>query len=166
MNTALDLTLEHLAAIGEALDAFDELNLDDVSCLTLRSRLEDLKVQVNGAIGAIDNRLIELVPVGQSLSVPGVGQIVVEARGKQTTHGRKLAYALAARIADKPPTNEDGEPLPPAEWCRLTADDMVDTFGLDTASTRFRSTVVKGKGLRAADFRDFEDGVPRVRFDR
>lgn len=171
MPVALTERVEAIAAnfdsLSEFLMAFDEVvvSAQDEECVILRSMLDDLLGQVRGAVGDVDRRVLELVAPGQSVTAPGFGQLVVEAKGKQTTHGGKLARVLAARIADTP-ANEDGEKVPPAVLCEKTADEIVIVFGLDTPSTSFRSTEVKNRGLRSGEFRDFEDGQPKVRFLR
>jgi hypothetical protein len=108
---------------------------------------------------------LALLEPGQSCTAPGFGQVVIEARGRQSTNGSKLARSLAARVADTP-ANEDGEALPPGVLCERTADELVEVFGLDTPSTSFRSTALKARGLRAGEYRTFEDGKPSVRFMR
>lgn len=167
MSTALDAIGVNVEALADWLDGTDEIaaGLDEEACVILRTRLDDLLSQVRGAIGTLDIRLLSLMEVGQSLAVPGYGQVVVEQRGKQTTNGTRLALRLAARVADTPCT-PDGEALPPAVLCSKTAEEIVKVFALDTASTSFRSGELKSRGLRSSEFRDFADGEPKVRFMR
>lgn len=166
-TAALEAVGVNLEALADWLDGFSEViaSFDVEECVILRSRLDDLMGQVRGAVGATDIRLLSLVDVGQSVSAPGYGQIVVEAKGKTVTHGSKLAARLAARVADTPCDN-DGAMLPPAALCAKTADEIVKVFALDNASATFRSTELKGRGLRASEFKDYLDGEPRVRFMR
>lgn len=164
---ALELVADNFDALGNVLDGISEVvaDFDDLECGVIRVQLDDLLTKVRGAIGAVDMRLVALLDVGQSLAVPGGGQVVIEAKGRETCNGAKLARHLAARIADTP-ANEDGEPFPPGVLCERTANEIVECFGLDTASTKFRSTALKARGMRASEFRTFEDGEPKARFMR
>ena len=160
----LDVLSVNFGDLGVFLNALIEIapNLDDEQCVIVRAELVDLADQVKGALGAIDQRLVQVLQPGQTCTVPGCGSVVVETRGKQTTNGSKLARTLAARIADAPVDPETGEKLPPGVLAHKVADEITDVFGLDTPSTTFRSTKVKDRGLRASEFRSFSDGVPRV----
>jgi hypothetical protein len=166
-ETALDLVSDNLTGLGAWLDGMAEViqDFDDTETLVVRAMLDDLLAALRGAIGATDNRLVELIPVGETLTKAGVGSVVIEAKGKQTTHGARLARRLAARIADTP-ADSDGVALPPAVLCEKTADELVEVFGLDVPSATFRSTAVKGRGMRPGEFREFADGTPRARFIR
>lgn len=162
---ALDALAANFDDLGLFLDALVEIapTIDEEQAVILRAQLEGLSQRLRGAIGTVDYRLIQLVQPGQTVTVPGCGQVSVEAKGKQTTDGTKLALRLAARVADTP-CNEDGEPLPPSELCRLTAEELVAVFAINTPSTRFRSGEVKARGLRPGEFSSWADGEPRVKF--
>jgi hypothetical protein len=160
---ALDALSVNFADLGAFLDALIEIapTLDDEQAVIVRAQLLDLVEQVKGALGTIDVRLVALLKPGESCTVAGSGSVVVEAKGKKTTNGAKLARTLAARIADTP-VNEDGEALPPAVLCERTADELVTVFGLDTASTSFRQGELKKRNLRASSFAEWQDGEPCV----
>jgi hypothetical protein len=161
---ALDALAVNFSDLGLFLDALIEIapTLDDEQSIIMRAQLVDLADQVKGAIGTIDHRLLTLLQPGQTVTVPGAGSVSIEAKGKQTTLGAKLARALALRIADAPCDPETGEKLPPSVLAFKIADEITDVFGLDTPSTSFRSTKVKERKLKASEFRSFVDGEPKV----
>lgn len=160
---AVSLNLQDLALF---LDGAAELaaGLDAEQCVELRARLDDLATQTRAAVTSVDHRLLELLDVGQSCSTSN-GQVVIEAKGRQTTKGAALALRLAARVADTP-CDEDGQARPPAVLTALTAEELIAVFGLNNPSTSFRSGELKSRGLRAGEFRSFEDGTPKVKFLR
>lgn len=164
-DDALDLVQDNFTGLGDWLDGMGEViaAFDDTDTMAVRAMLDTLLSQVRGAIGAVDNRLIQLIPAGTAYNVPGLGSVVIETKGKTTNHGEKLARRLAARVADTP-ADDDGVALPPAILCEKTADELVKVFGLDNPSHTFRSTEVKNRKLRVSEFRDYEDGLPRVRY--
>ena len=166
-ESAVDLILDHLAALTEALDGMADLvaDLNDEDTAVVRVALDDVLTKLRGAIYSTDQRLIHLLDVGQSIAAPGGGQIIVEAKGKQSTYGARLANRLASHVADKK-ADEDGVPIPAAVQCFRTAQEIVAVFGLDIASTSFRRTELKKRGLVASEFCEFSDGEPKVRFVR
>lgn len=164
-DTASELIGDGLNDLSAHLDGMSEAiaPLDLEALVLARAQLEEVKSRVNGAISAVDLRLCDLIPIGATETLPGVGQVVITSNGRQSTNGVKLAAVLAARVADAP-ANADGEPLPPAELCAKTAAELVDAFALDTPSTRVRSGALKARGLKPGAFVDYSDGEPKVRF--
>lgn len=165
-DTALEAIGANLEDLALFLDGATEIveTFEVEECVELRARLDDLATQTRAAVTSVDHRLLTLLDVGQSCSTPN-GQVVVEARGKQRTYGTRLALRLAARVADTP-ADADGQMLPPAVLTAKTAEELVAVFALDNASATFRSTELKSRGLRAGEFRSYEDGSPRIRFMR
>jgi hypothetical protein len=167
MSDPLELVLENLDALGSFLDGMTEIVADwPVEYVgTVRAALATTLAQARGAIGAVDLRLVGLLEAGHPMPLAGGSSVeVYRARGKTETHGRLLARTLAARVSDQAVDRETGEIRPPSQLCQLCADEVVDVFGLDTASTSFRSTELKKRNLRAKDYRDVEDWIPKVRF--
>lgn len=164
-TAGVDLVGANVADLSDFLDGMGDVvaEFDDEACVAVRAQLTELAAKVKGAIGAVDLCLLSLLVPGQSCTAPGFGQVMIEAKGKQTTHGSRLARMVAARVADTP-ANEDGEALPPGVLCEKVADELVEVFGLDTPSTSFRTTAVKARGLRVGQFRDYADGEPTVKF--
>lgn len=163
----LDVLAVNFADLGAFLDALIEIapTLDEEQSVILRGQLDDLAGSVRGAVGTIDQQLISLLQPGQTFTVAGSGAVTINAAGKQTTKGSKLARTIAARVADTP-TDADGVMLPPAVLCEKTADELVAVFGLDTASTSFRKGELKTRGLKASAFAEWADGEPKVVFVR
>lgn len=143
---------------AELIDRLDEvatsLGDDAEDVLHIIARLRAIKTSLTSALASQEARLCELLG-DDTLTVPGVARVTRVPQFKSQTHGSKLAATVAAQVADLP-ANEDGEPFPPAVLCARTADAVVEVFGLDTASTSFRMTAVKARGLKPGQFRDSE----------
>lgn len=119
--------------------------------------------QASDLIHALETLAIAALPIGDVVTVPGCGQLVIESRGRATNRGDVLALHLAGRVADTP-ADEDGVALPPGELCRRTAQECIEVFGLDLSSTRFRTGEVKARGMKPGAYRSYGDARPCVVF--
>lgn len=153
----VDRVIQGLRTVDPAEWDEDEATIGLAFCVTLLN-------EVRATESAISNRLTKILPPGTTHTVPGVGQAIVEAKGKCSTKGAVLARRVAALVSDVPADLETGEVLPPAVLAERVADDLVAVFGLDNQSATFRAGEVKKRNLRPGDFQEWTDGEPRVRF--
>ena len=164
-SEAVGIVSDGLNDIGLFLDNMNDVVAkmeSDEDVVALRVELEETLSRVRGAIGAADSRLIQLIEPGKVVSGGG-GEVVVEVKGKQITHGLKLAAQIAAYTADRSVDRQTGEVLPPAVLTEIAVNEMVECFGLHTPSTRISTTAIKARNMKPASFREFQDGTPKVR---
>lgn len=154
---------ELILASSPVLEDVDVNSLDDEDAVGALARLNLLTKNIANARFQVEQYLCDLHTAGTTVQVPGVGQAIIETKGKVRTLGTKLAAHLIAQASDAP-CNEDGEPLPPAAIAERTGQLFTIVFGLDNASQSFRATEVKKLGWKPGEFQEWSDGQPKVRF--
>lgn len=98
--------------------------------------------------------------------VEHVGVLEKVSTGATTTwEGERLAYTVAARIADTAIDRETGEIKPPGVIAHEVAAALIACAGLDAGSKQWRKGALRERGINPDTYSDRRGGRPSIRLE-